>query len=273
MRKIVLAKLYTNMCHVFPKFRKATRKQMYQFMARYYQKRDWSFMNYGYAPEDATEIPMLEADDEINRYCIQLYHHVANAVELRGLKVLEVGSGRGGGADYIKRYLGPARMIGVDFSDKAVNLCRHHYCVEGLSFVPGDAEHLPFDDDSFDAVVNVESSHCYGSMTAFLAQVRRVLKPGGHFLFADFRPREQIKELDEQLAHSKMQPVRQKDITPNVIEALDADHERRLAHIRRGAPKLLVKLIQEFAGTKGAGIYKGFQSGAVVYKSFVLQKA
>ncbi len=269
----MLAKLYTDMCHVYPKFRKTTRKQMYQFMAKYYQKRDWSFMNYGYAPEDATEVPTLENDDEINRYCIQLYHHVANAVELRGLKVLEVGSGRGGGADYIKRYLGPARMIGVDFSDKAVNLCRQYYCVDGLSFVPGDAEHLPFDDDSFDAVVNVESSHCYGSMPAFLAQVRRVLKPGGHFLFADFRPREQIDEMDEQLEHSEMQQVKQKNITPNVVEALDADHERRIAHIRRGAPRFLGKLMQEFAGTKGAGIYKGFQNGDFIYKSFVLQKA
>ena len=269
----MLAKLYTNMCHTYPKFRKTTRKQMYQLMATYYRKRDWSFMNYGYASEDAAENPTLQRDDEINRYCIQLYHHIASAVKLRGLKVLEVGSGRGGGADYIKRYLGPDQMIGVDFSDRAVRLCQHHYRVEGLKFVPGDAEHLPFDDDSFDAVVNVESSHCYGSMDAFLAQVRRVLKPGGHFLFADFRPREQIAEMDEQLEHSEMRPIRQKDITPNVIEALDADHERRVAHIRRGAPKWLGKLLQEFAGTKGAGIYKGFQTGAFIYKSFVLQKA
>jgi ubiquinone/menaquinone biosynthesis C-methylase UbiE len=268
----MLARLYSKLCDHHPGFRKFSRKQMYQFMARYYQKQDWTFMNYGYAPEDATETPTLHQDDEINRYCIQLYHHVANAVELRDLKVLEVGSGRGGGADYIKRYLGPSRMVGVDFSDKAVNLCRQHYCVEGLSFMPGDAEHLPFDDESFDAVVNVESSHCYGSMAAFLAQVKRVLRPGGHFLFADFRPREQIDELDAQLERSEMQHVRQRDITLNVIEALDADHERRIAHIRRGAPKFLEKLIQEFAGTKGAGIYKRFQTGAAVYKSFVLQK-
>jgi len=268
----VLTKLYSNMCHAYPKFRKATRKQMYQLLARYYQKHDWSFMNYGYAPEDATEVPILHSDDEFNRYCIQLYHHVANAVELRGLKVLEVGSGRGGGADYIKRYLGPAEMIGVDFSDRAVKLCQHHYHVEGLSFMPGDAEDLPFDDDSFDAVVNVESSHCYSSMATFLAQVKRVLKPGGHFLFADFRSREQLDELDAQLERSEMQHVRQKDITPNVIKALDADHERRIAHIRRGAPKFLTKLIREFAGTKGADIYKRFQTGASIYKSFVLQK-
>ncbi len=268
----MLAKLYTILCDLYPGFRKASRKQMYQFMARYYQKRDWTFMNYGYAPDDATETPTLLTDDEINRYCIQLYHHVANAVNLRGLKVLEVGSGRGGGADYIKRYLGPARMVGVDFSDKAVNLCRQHYCVEGLHFVPGDAERLPFDDDSFDAVVNVESSHCYGSMAAFLTQVKRVLKPGGHFLFADFRNREQLDELDEQLERTDMQRVKQKNITPNVIEALDADHDRRIAHIQRGVPTALRQLLREFAGTKGAGIYKRFQTGAVVYQSFVFQK-
>ncbi|QDU31359.1 Phthiotriol/phenolphthiotriol dimycocerosates methyltransferase [Anatilimnocola aggregata] len=57
--------------------------------------------------------------------------------------------------------------------------------MEGLSFVVGDAENLPFEDDTFDAVVNVESSHCYRSDPAFLAQVRRVLRTGGHVLFAD----------------------------------------------------------------------------------------
>lgn len=269
----MLAKFYTKLCTAYPTFRKVTRKQMYQFMAGFYQKRDWSFMNYGYAPETETETPTLHADDEINRYCIQLYHHVANAINLTGLKVLEVGSGRGGGADYIKRYLKPASMVGVDFSEKAVALCQQHYDIEGLSFAPGDAEDLPFDDGSFDAVVNVESSHCYGSMDTFLAQVKRVLRPGGHFLFADFRNREHLETLDQQFERADLQQVKRKNITQNVIEALDADHERRSAHIRRGAPKILGKLLNEFAGTKGAGIYNDFKTGTVVYQSFVLQKA
>lgn len=269
----MLAKLYTDLCHAFPKFRKSTRKQMYQFLAGFYQKQDWTFMNYGYAPDEKSEAPILDADDETNRYCIQLYHHVANAINLKGLKVLEVGSGRGGGANYIKRYLDPKQMVGVDFSDKAVNLCQEHYCVDGLSFMSGDAENLPFDDQSFDAVVNVESSHCYGSMEAFLTQVRRVLRPGGHFLFADFRNQEHLSTLDEQLEDTGMQRVRQKDITPNVIEALDADHEHRIEQIRRGAPKILDKLLQEFAGTKGAGIYESFKKRTIIYQSFVLQKA
>ncbi|HWR31220.1 MAG TPA: class I SAM-dependent methyltransferase [Negativicutes bacterium] len=268
----MLAKFYTKMCDLYPRFRKISRKQMYQLMAYGYQKQDWTFMNYGYATESAAARVVLHEDDEINRYCIQLYHYVASAIQLRGLDLLEVGSGRGGGADYIKRYLDPACVVGVDYSDNAVNLCRQHFSVEGLSFVPGDAENLPFNDQSFDIVLNVESSHCYGSMSDFLAQVKRVLKPGGYFMFADFRNLEQLDELEEQLERTGMRCITKENITPNVIKALDADHGRRFAHIQRGVPKTLHKLLQEFAGNKDTWIYKGFQTGDIVYQNFLYQK-
>lgn len=241
-------------------------------MAYGYQKQDWTFMNYGYAPHSEDARIVLHADDEINRYCIQLYHHLASAVDLRGLKLLEVGSGRGGGADYIKRYFDTVCVVGMDYSENAVNLCLEQYREEGLSFVPGDAENLPFDDQSFDIILNVESSHCYGSMSDFLAQVKRVLKPGGYFMFADFRNLKQLDELEEQLEQSGMRCITHENITPNVIKALDADHGRRFAHIQRGVPKMLHKLLQEFAGNKDTWIYNGFQSGEIVYQNFLLQK-
>jgi ubiquinone/menaquinone biosynthesis C-methylase UbiE len=46
---------------------------------------------------------------------------------------------------------------------------------------------MPFPDASFDAVINVESSHCYPSMGRFLSEVHRVLRPRGSLLFADLR--------------------------------------------------------------------------------------
>jgi ubiquinone/menaquinone biosynthesis C-methylase UbiE len=245
---------------------------MYQLMAIGYPQPDWKFMNYGYTPQDVSQKLSLKSEDEINRTCIQLYHHVANAVELDGRKVLEVGSGRGGGADYIKRYLRPASMVGVDFSNKAVNLCRQHYSIEGLSFEQSDAERLHFNDRSFDVVVNIESSHCYGSMDDFLSQVKRVLKPGGHFLFTDFRDCEKLDELDKQLDRTAMRRIKQENITPNVINALDADHDRRMAHIQRGIPKVFRQLMREFAGNKGTWIYNGFMDGSIVYQNFVFQK-
>src|ERR1700744_1324176 len=64
------------------------------------------FLNYGYATSDSGGTTLeLEAADEANRYPIQLYNRVASAVDLRGKDVLEVGSGRGGGAAFIQKYM------------------------------------------------------------------------------------------------------------------------------------------------------------------------
>jgi len=115
---------------------------------------DWCFMNYGFADRESSYL-QLEPGDEQDRYCIQLYRHVAGAVDLTRRNVLEVGSGRGGGASFVKRYLNPARVTGVDLSESAVDFSMSRHRVEGLHFRVGDAERLPFDNDSFDVVINV----------------------------------------------------------------------------------------------------------------------
>ena len=66
---------------------------------------------------------------------------------------------------------------------------------KNLSFKVGDSENIPLEKSSVDIVINVESSHCYGSFSGFLKEVSRVLRPGGRFLFCDFRPSEEIKPL------------------------------------------------------------------------------
>src|SRR2546423_12157864 len=100
-----------------PRMQKALWRVWYQFLARRFRQDDWTFMNYGFCGDDSDAKPELEAGDEGDRYCIQLYHLVASGADLRGRVVLEVGSGRGGGSSFIARYLGPASMTGVDISD------------------------------------------------------------------------------------------------------------------------------------------------------------
>jgi SAM-dependent methyltransferase len=158
----------------------------YQFLAARYRDPSWTFMNYGYRPPEPVAPLVLDPADEADRSCIQLYDVVSGAVPLAGREVLEIGSGRGGGASYVARYLKPRRMVAVDLSTRAVALCRARFDLPGLSFQEGDAEQLPFGDRAFDAVLNVESSHCYGRLPVFLREVRRVLRPGGEFLYADF---------------------------------------------------------------------------------------
>jgi len=269
----VLIKIYLKLCSVIPGFRKITAKWMYQAMGRFLKQEHWTYMNYGYASINGHEvIPELDSADEAYRLSFQLYHQLAAEIDMENKIVLEVGSGRGGGASMIKKYHKPKNVIGLDYSGLAVKLSNKNLSIEGLSFVKGDAENLPFRDESFDAVINVESSHCYDSMTLFLNEVKKVLRPGGHFLFTDFRYAHEIKELENQMNESGMKVLKKRDITTNVIRALDEDHERRMKIISENVPKPFIRQFREFAGVKDSVVYKQFENRNSVYLSYILQK-
>src|SRR5882757_8753515 len=130
----------------------------------------------------------LAPSDEPNRACIQLYHRTATQVDLSGKRMLEVGCGHGGGASYLTRTLHPASYTGLDLNVAGIAFCRKIHNLPGLEFVQSNAENLPFPDQSFDALINIESSNHYPQLPRFLAEVARVLCPGGHFLYADSQP-------------------------------------------------------------------------------------
>lgn len=229
------------------------------------------FMNYGYADLDGTGLD-LKPEDESERYGAQLYHVAASHTELAGKDVLEVSSGRGGGASYIARYLKPRRYVGVDLSEANIRYCNRYYRnVPGLHFVRGDAEHLPFDDNSFDALVNVEASRAYGRLERFFSEVRRVVKPGGSFLLTDMRWREQVTPLRKLLTALGFTFERERDILPQVVRALTIDHERRIEFAKRKVPKTFFYAFAEFAGTQGSERYESFRSGRMQYFSWHLR--
>jgi ubiquinone/menaquinone biosynthesis C-methylase UbiE len=246
----------------------------YEYLSRMDQKANMRFMNYGWADlnPQAQLIPLRD-EDELDRYCIHLYRHTVSVVDLKGLDVLEVGSGRGGGASYIARCLKPRSMVGIDITGAAIRFCNQHYHIPNLSFVQGDAESLPFDDNSFDAVVNVESSHCYRAMDRFLHGVYRVLRPNGYFLFADHRAKEQVEALRTQICQTGFTLLREQRITPNVLRALDLDNARKQQLIQQKVPRILQGVFNEFAGMKGTrGVYAQFVSGNKEYLSFACRK-
>jgi len=233
----------------------------------------WTFMNYGFAElgEDPRPIP-LAPEDEAERYCAQLYAHVTGAVDLEGRDVLEVGCGRGGGVSYVARYLNPRRATGLDAARTQVDFCRRVHGGPKVEFVHGEAERLPFDDDSFDAVVNVESSFCYRDMDAFLAEVRRVLRPGGHFLFADVRLAFEADALVDQLARAGFTVIGARDISGNVCRALELDAERRRKVAATLVPAYLRHVLYAFVGVEGTRIPTLLSSGLLRYLSVTMQK-
>ncbi|CAN5352324.1 phthiotriol/phenolphthiotriol dimycocerosates methyltransferase [soil metagenome] len=245
----------------------------YQVLSLADRRANMVFMNYGYAPlEGSPATVALDAGEERDRYCIQLYHRAASALDLRGRDVLEVGCGRGGGAAFVMKYLQPRSLTGVDFAGRAIAFCHRQHRQPGLSFRRGDAEKLPFANESFDVVLNVESSHCYPSMERFLAEVVRVLRPGGYLLFADIRAQGFREQLLEQLEQAGLIVIEEEQIAPNVLRALDLDSERKLALIESEAPPLLRASLRDFAAVKDTPIYKRFRTGEWEYVRFVLQK-
>jgi len=256
-----------------PRMKRWLWRSWYQLLASRYRQSDWKFMNYGYAPapSEAGTVALSPAD-EADRYAIQLYHHVAGAVPLAGKSVLEVGCGRGGGSSYVARYLQPCSVLGVDFSASAVDFCRSNHRQEGLQFRQGDAEALPCADNSFDAVLNVESSHCYPSLQRFVSEVFRVLRPGGHFLWADLCRTELLDENRSLFQAAGFTLLRETRITDNVLLALDRVQEQRSAMIRRLVPRFLTRPVADFAGVPGSRVYESLRAGEVQYVSRVLIK-
>jgi ubiquinone/menaquinone biosynthesis C-methylase UbiE len=233
----------------------------------------WTMMNYGYAEQDCTTTAFaLQAADEAERYPIALYRHVATMAPLAGCDVLEVGSGRGGGASYVARYLEPKRMVGIDLSGKAVSFSNRRHDVANLHFQQGDAERLPFEDGSFDSVINVESSFCYPSIDRFFAEVQRVLRPGGHLHYTDLRLAHEVSAWREAIARSGFEVVVQRDITANVVEALRRDSARRREGGRRITGGRFAAIADVFTGVDGTRIPSLLASGGMVYCSFLLRK-
>ncbi len=232
-----------------------------------------TFMNYGYAPlDDRPETIELKQEDENERFSAQLYDFAVSHADLTDKAVLEVGCGRGGGANYIARYLNPRSYVGLDLSENGIRFCNQFYTAPNLHFVRGDAHKLPFDDKSFDALVNVESSRAYKNVPQFFSEVHRVLRDDGVFLLTDMRWHGDLELLRTQIQDAGFRIDTEVNITKNVVRSLDIDDERRKLLMRRKVPKFLIKAFGEFAGVRGSGRYASFASGDMQYVSFRLVK-
>jgi ubiquinone/menaquinone biosynthesis C-methylase UbiE len=261
-----------NYCEFPSVLRRPMWRIWHKLLIRFDKDKTVNFMNYGYAGLNGDPILKLEKEDEKNRYCIQLYDHVVSSKKLENRKVLEVGSGRGGGAHYISRYHKPAKYTGIDISSSVINFCNRFYKSPGLSFVEGRAEKIPFAAESYDAVVNVESARCYSNIKTFFNEVHRVLSHDGHFFFADMIEKGEVGDIRKKLNETGFEIHSETDITKNVAKGLELDNLRREQLIQKRIPGILRQLFFNFAGTKGTQRFDSFSNGQFEYWSFVLTK-
>ncbi len=254
-----------------PGLRKYGWRSFYGALAAWFGTSEWRFMNYGYA--GGGQGVELAPADEPQRPFIQMYAHTLGLAEsLAGLDVLEVGCGRGGGSAWIARTQDVRSMTGVDLAGSAIALCRRTHRVPDLRFERADAERLPFPNEAFHAVINVESCHHYPSLPRFLYEVERVLRPGGALCVATYWDRRGLARFERALDDAPLEVVRTADITPRVIDGLRATDAMKAALIRRHAPRLLWPVLHHFAAVEGSRIHRGFLDGDITYVSALLRK-
>ncbi|HSB86968.1 MAG TPA: methyltransferase domain-containing protein [Ilumatobacteraceae bacterium] len=103
--------------------------------------------------------------------------------------VLEVASGSGGPALFLVRCTG-CTLVGVDIHQIGIDAANAAAAEAGLAdrarFLQHDAQQpLPFPDDTFDAIISIDSMNHIAARRAMFAEWHRVLRPGGRFVFTD----------------------------------------------------------------------------------------
>lgn len=94
-----------------------------------------------------------------------------------GKRVLDVACGSGYGTSMLKQ-AGATYVLGVDVSESAVEYARDHYSKDNVNFAVGTAENLS-SYEKFDAVISFETIEHLEHPEVFLAEIARVLSPGG----------------------------------------------------------------------------------------------
>src|SRR3989344_8184435 len=102
------------------------------------------------------------------------------------LDILDVGCGTGRLLARLKGKFPMAKIYAIDLSKNMINVAKDKF--GGIDAMVGNAENLPWKNNSFDIVTNSISFHHYGNPGKALSEVYRVLKHNGKFLLMDINP-------------------------------------------------------------------------------------
>jgi arsenite methyltransferase len=115
-----------------------------------------------------------------------------------GERVLDLGSGAGTDSLVAAQMVGPTgRVTGIDMTQEMLARARTAAAamgVENVEFVEGEAERLPFPDESFDVVISNGVVDLIPDKDAAFAELHRVLAPGGRIQLADVTIQQPVSE-------------------------------------------------------------------------------
>ncbi|MFF4591170.1 SAM-dependent methyltransferase [Streptomyces sp. NPDC001388] len=157
-------------------------------------------LHLGYWDLDDDTTPLVEAADRLTDMMTDRLRITG------GQRLLDVGCGLGQPAMRIAQRVG-AHVSGVSISEGQIARARKLAAAQGLSdmveFHHADAMRLPFDDESFDAAIAIESVFHMPDREQVFREIHRVLRPGGRLVLTDFFERGPIPA-DKQTAVNRL---------------------------------------------------------------------
>ena len=127
--------------------------------------------------------PIYEAAMRSDRKIYQfMYDRIPGVI--KGKEVLEIATGPG----LLAKHVAPAaaRMVATDYSDGMIAEAKKGECPDNLTFEVADATSLPYEDESFDAVLIANALHVMPEPEKALKEIDRVLRPGGILIAPNF---------------------------------------------------------------------------------------
>ena len=122
----------------------------------------------------------------IYEMCREDYPYISGELEKEDFTdLLDCGCGTGPMISLLHEANPDRRYTGIDITPRMIEVAKGKN-LPGVEFIVGDCEDLPFDEDSFDAVICSNSFHHYPNPQKFFHSVRRVLRPGGRLILQDY---------------------------------------------------------------------------------------
>jgi ubiquinone/menaquinone biosynthesis C-methylase UbiE len=129
-------------------------------------------------------VPELEGDDALEH----LHRYLMARDLASGKVVLDIACGEGYGSAMLAAVA--SHVIGVDISEQAIEHARRKYTHKNLEFREGRADAIPLAQNSVDLVVSFETIEHHDKHTQMIAEIHRVLRPGGLLLISSPDKRE-----------------------------------------------------------------------------------
>ena len=136
---------------------------------------------------------------------------------------LEIGPGPGYlGLEWLKKTEGTtlrALEISADMIKMAEKNAREYGLQNRVKYVEGDAQKMPFEDNTFDGVFTNGSLHEWSQPNRIFNEVYRCLKPGGKYLISDMR-----RDMNPLVKWFLKLMTKPKEIRPGLISSINASY-------------------------------------------------